>query len=120
MGMGKSIVNPDSKKKIIKDFYLRCFEFAYFDNANPGPVLLPMTELLGEKICLFCNRKAPEVTFRNESHLIPRGLGNKNLLYRYECDSCNKKYGDLLDNDLVRYFSIARILGRKIGGEEKS
>ena len=62
--------------------------------------------------CRFCGQSAPNVTFRLEAHAIPEALGNKGLLSRYECDSCNKLFGSTIENDLGNWSKPMRTLMR--------
>lgn len=65
--------------------------------------------------CRFCEQTAPNVTFRLEAHAIPEALGNKGLLSRYECDSCNKLFGCTIENDLGNWSKPMRTLLRVRG-----
>ena len=51
-----------------------------------------------EKICRFCGKKEPEVTFNKIAHAIPEMLGNKQYISLSECDTCNKKFSKYEDN----------------------
>lgn len=62
-----------------------------------------------EKICRFCGKKEPEVTFNKIAHAIPEMLGNKQYISLSECDTCNKKFSKYEDN-LEGYLSISRSL----------
>ena len=43
------------------------------------------------RVCRFCHNKREQVTFKNKSHAISEGLGNKNIILYDECDACNWK-----------------------------
>jgi hypothetical protein len=63
--------------------------------------------------CRFCMRIFPEVTFKNEAHIIPKSLGNKYLLSKHECDECNAlfaKYDDNLAKHLAMYRAFLGII----------
>ena len=64
------------------------------------------------RTCRFCDQTTPDVTFRLEAHAIPEALGNKGLLPRYECDSCNKLFGSKIENDLGSWSKPMRTLFR--------
>lgn len=69
-----------------------------------------------QRVCRFCCKKYPEVTFRQEAHRIPEMLGNKKMLSDFECDSCNeifKKYENDLANFLGPSRAIQGIQGKK-------
>jgi hypothetical protein len=58
---------------------------------------------LGDKInrsCRFCGKTSPEVSFRNTAHAIPELLNNRQLFSNYECDVCNNKFSETVENQL--------------------
>ncbi len=64
------------------------------------------------KICRFCGRKEPEVTFDEKAHAIPELMGNKSLFTYYECDDCNRRFCKKLEKHLAAFMGISRtILG---------
>lgn len=54
-----------------------------------------------KRICRFCGKSIPEVTFDKVAHAIQEALGNKLLVCYEECDSCNHKLA--LTEDNFRY-----------------
>lgn len=71
------------------------------------------TSYIGEnikkrRVCRFCGKSMPEVTFKKTAHAIPEGLGNKTVFDNEECDSCNMRFGSGLDNELIDYFTFYR------------
>lgn len=77
-------------------------------------------EFLGPKEnrkCRFCGRSEPEVKFRKIAHAIPESIENNNLFSNYECDVCNKEFGDTIESDFSNYLFPGRIasciLGKK-------
>lgn len=75
-------------------------------------------EYLGNKDirkCRFCGRDNSQVTFNKIAHAVPELLGNKTLLSYYECDECNQKFADKLENELSSYLSFYRSLVRMKG-----
>ncbi|QEC69651.1 HNH endonuclease [Panacibacter ginsenosidivorans] len=62
-----------------------------------------------ERLCRFCKRKYPAVTFRNDAHIIPEALGNRYLTSEFECDECNQKFGKL-DDQLIKFIGVSRSL----------
>lgn len=72
-------------------------------------------EYLGEPgtwVCRFCKKSKPEVTFRKVAHVVPQLLGNKTLMSLYECDDCNKAFGEGIENDLGNWTKPIRTLTR--------
>lgn len=54
------------------------------------------------RVCRFCGQKMPEVSFKNKSHAISEALGNKGLVCLEECDECNKRFNETIEQDLVQ------------------
>lgn len=69
-----------------------------------------------DRVCRFCGKSFPDVTFKNKAHLIPQLLGNKKLLSDFECDICNKKFG-CFENELANYIGITRTITGLTGKE---
>jgi hypothetical protein len=59
------------------------------------------------RICRFCSRAYPAVSFSNYSHLLPQLIGNKDLYSDFECDACNEKFS-VYENDLAEFLGISR------------
>lgn len=55
---------------------------------------------LKNRTCRFCGKQSPEVSFKKVAHAVPELLGNKSILSAYECDTCNKGFGQGIENDL--------------------
>lgn len=75
-------------------------------------------EFLGEKQnkkCRFCGKTDTHAKFKKIAHAIPELLGNKNLFSYYECDECNQKFSETLENHLSSYLSYYRALVRMRG-----
>lgn len=64
------------------------------------------------RTCRFCLRAEPEVTFKRKAHVIPTALGNRSLLSRDECKTCNDK-GSQLEDDLCKYLALERAISRR-------
>lgn len=61
---------------------------------------------------VFCGKQPPEVTFSKVAHAIPELLGNKSIESAYECDTCNKNFGEGIENDLGNWSKPTRTLIR--------
>jgi len=73
------------------------------------------SECLGEKgvrVCRFCRKTKPEVTFSKKAHVVPQSLGNRGLISYYECDPCNEMFGGGIENDLGNWTKPARTMLR--------
>ena len=61
----------------------------------------PKKLLLGRhapKVCRYCQKSAPETTFRQEAHAIPECLGNRRLISLDECDLCNQRFSQTFEH----------------------
>jgi hypothetical protein len=71
--------------------------------------------MLGDKqnrVCRFCGKRPPEVTFKKVAHAIPEALGNKSIETAYECDICNEMFGRGIENDLGNWSKPMRTMAR--------
>lgn len=64
------------------------------------------------RLCRFCKRSEPEVTFKNVAHAVPEALGNRGLTSNYECDACNSHFGSTIETDLGEWTKPARTFAR--------
>jgi hypothetical protein len=71
-----------------------------------------------KRICRFCGKKSPEVTFGSVAHAISEALGNKKIVLNEECDDCNNKFGSKVEIDLIEYLRFYCIF-YGIKGKEK-
>ena len=62
-----------------------------------------------KRICRFCSKSYPEVSFKKVAHSISEALGNKKIITNEECDTCNEKFGKGIENDLILFLDFFRI-----------
>lgn len=86
--------------------------FSYLDYINLNDFHYLYPEPVDKKICIFCLKSEPDVTFLNMPHVIPNALGNKYLLHYEECDECNSYFCSTLEDALDKYTAIFRTLNR--------
>lgn len=60
----------------------------------------------GVRRCRFCGRVLSESYFQKEAHAISVSLGNKKFFCADECDECNEKFGQSLENDVTQFFQV--------------
>lgn len=58
-----------------------------------------------KRVCRFCGRSMPDVHFKNRSHAISESLGNKGLICLEECDECNKRFNETIEQDIPHLFA---------------
>ena len=79
------------------------------------------------KICIWCNKSVPAVTFHKKAHIVPQSMGGTEICENV-CDSCNHFFGanqnGLPPIELVfkEAFNITRVrlLGKKNIGKNKA
>lgn len=64
------------------------------------------TKQKSNRVCRYCNKTTPDVTFKNKSHTISQALGNICYITNDECDSCNKKFGLSIEQDFTHYVEM--------------
>ena len=78
---------------LMMDIYFTYMSFGY-----DGIKVCVGEEEKSKRVCRFCGRRMPDVTFNNVAHAIQEGLGNKLLICNEECDSCNNDLSMTEDN----------------------
>lgn len=66
---------------------------------------------LGDTInptCRFCGKTKSDTSFNKLAHTVPQFIGNRFLLSAFECDICNKLFGDLYENSFANYIGAFR------------
>lgn len=70
-----------------------------------------------KRVCRFCRRKSPQVSFKSKAHALPEALGNKSIETGYECDECNAKFGQGIEDHFGKWSlpmrTFARIRGKR-------
>ena len=77
------------------------------------------TKLKSNRVCRYCNKTTPDVTFNNKSHTISQALGNICYITNDECDSCNTKFGLSIEQDFAHYVEMFNSLAHdkfRLGG----
>lgn len=69
------------------------------DGSNPG-------------YCRFCDTVKAKSKFNKVAHALARSLGNESLTSSYECNDCNKEFGEGIENELGNWTLPARWLAQ--------
>ena len=93
----------------------KAFYEQYYVYLRTPNLLLPDTPRIvlgdqGQGRCRFCGKSEPDVHFKWKAHAIPECLGNKSLFAKYECDTCNKHFGESIEHDLGNWSIVTRAL----------
>jgi HNH endonuclease len=69
------------------------------------------------RACRYCEKSAPDVSFKHEAHSLPHFIGNRWIFSWDECDECNRHFNVSLEDHLAKYLgplrTITRIKGKK-------
>lgn len=76
------------------------------------PVKLADHEDASARICRFCGKGKPDVTFKSVAHAAPEFLGNKSLISMNECDICNQTLAKRYEDDLSKWFGPMRTVSQ--------
>lgn len=63
-----------------------------------------------KRVCRYCKRSMPDVTFKEIAHTISEALGNKCIKTNDECDTCNHFFGDTIEQDFLSIFHVPRLI----------
>lgn len=55
-----------------------------------------------KRVCRFCGRSMPDTLFKEKAHAISEALGNKGLVCLEECDDCNRRFNETIEQDLIK------------------
>lgn len=99
-------------EKIVEEFFgcvLENYEIINFYLAKNRKIKIGEAYKPG-RICRFCKKEQPEVSFSNEAHAISEALGNKKLILNEECDSCNSFFDENIERQFINYHDISRLI----------
>lgn len=68
------------------------------------------------RICRFCGKSIPEITFNKKAHALSEFLGNKTIICREECDCCNDWFSKIEQDFFNRHaivFPFYNIKGKR-------
>lgn len=69
-------------------------------------------KISAKKVCRFCGRNSPDVSFRKSAHALSEIVGNKRIFLRNECDECNELFGKLYEDAFSKYLGPARTIAQ--------
>lgn len=93
-------------------FYER-YDFITRANFGPGAQEEELHLGAGEpRICRYCDKGAPDVSFDQKAHALPGLIGNQWLFDLRECDQCNALFGATIDAHFGRWSAAWRAIER--------
>jgi hypothetical protein len=78
------------------------------DNSGKAKEYLPCTQ--NNDKCRFCDRPKRELSFNDQSHVIPQAFGNRMLLSEDECDQCNHFFGEGIETSFASFLHPMRAM----------
>lgn len=78
--------------------------------SDPNKRILYGNDFSRIKVCRYCHRTEPDVTFCKVAHTFSEGLGNKFTITSNECDDCNAYFGNTCEPDFIAYLDVMRPL----------
>lgn len=111
--MGKATFKLDKKNKYFIENYDFIFDAITLEFLHEkGNIYLDDNN----NTCRFCGKTTDEVKFGDKCHAIPEFFGNKRIITKNECDECNHKFGETIENHLANYTlpirNITRVYGK--------
>lgn len=93
------------------------FKFYTPDLLARGIGQIPKLAPRSERICRFCDKSEPLVTFRKDAHVFPHFTGNSSLIHDVECDVCNEMFSRYETHfaDHMGFFRTADAIAGKRG-----
>lgn len=70
-----------------------------------------------QRRCIFCGSSTAK--FSKVAHAISETVGNKSLVSHFECDECNKEFGEKLEDNLGKYMLPYKIITQVFGKKSK-
>lgn len=110
----KAMANGGNERQVHLDYILRWGKlttgFRHLAYGYDGIKVVVGEGNKQKRICRFCGRTVPEVTYNSVAHAISEGLGNKLLFCNEECDGCNNNLSKV-EHNLMHYLDVRRAMG---------
>lgn len=96
-------------EQICEDF-LKVYEPVDFIGPNDERYNIKKLKPKRARVCRFCGKPSGQTQFREDAHLVPDSIGNKDLFSDFECDHCNRFFGLQFENELAPFLGISLTL----------
>jgi len=113
----KNNKNPASFIKEVGSYFqpvLKNYISQTFDHSTNIRIGEPVK---AKRTCRFCGEMMPKVKFKKKAHTISESFGNKVIICNEECDTCNERFGNSIEEDFSKYFEVFRVM-YKIEGKK--
>ena len=67
------------------------------------------------RVCRFCGKSFPAVSFTDLAHSIPLAIGNHIFYNNYECDTCNHFCGEVIEPHLINWLGCMLLFSQTSG-----
>lgn len=105
--MKKSIY--EESKRYYEEHYETIFKQSF---EAEGKIYLKDHKDGASRLCRFCGKGTPEVSFKKTAHAVPEFLGNRRIISLNECDECNHFLASQYEDHLGRWSIIDRAIFR--------
>lgn len=106
---GEWVIELEDPPKELEGELKVFFEDYFIDDIIFHPDKKPSLKQKKERVCRFCSRTMPNVTFRKDAHTIPQLTGNRNMVSDFECDTCNSLFSKY-ETQLAYFLGVSRSL----------
>lgn len=99
-------------KRVNRNYFIKNYDLVWTNLFNNEQTIIIDDR---NDTCRFCGKTKKEVKFTNKCHAVPEFLGNKIIITKNECDNCNHKYANLLEDELSKFTLPTRLMTRVYG-----
>ena len=89
-------------------YAMGAYEAYYYDSWQEGQVKVGEQDP-EKRICRFCGKSKPKVSFSKDAHAIPEAIGNTKFFCREECNGCNSSLS-IIENNLSYFMEYRRAI----------
>lgn len=103
-------------QKLFDEIFSNIFEKYFVSICDTKKRIIYGEQKKEKRRCRYCNKTMSDgVTFSNIAHTVSEALGNKTIISAEECDSCNSRFAETIEKDIINYLHIYRVLFGKKG-----
>ena len=97
-----------SRQGVIMASLANHYEMIFFQGDEAHRMRIGINDK-ARRICRFCGKSMPDVTFKQKAHAISESLGNKGLVCLEECDECNSRFS-FMEQDISAFLRLPIVL----------
>jgi hypothetical protein len=96
------------------DYFARRYSVLFHETLTPSSERISIGEK-DPRLCRYCGKGRPEVTFKKVAHALPEMVGNRWIFALDECDVCNNLFSMAIEDHLAKYIGPIRTIGQISG-----